>query len=62
HAIYRNAGLKSEGKGIAFSIPVDDVIGVSASFAKVDPDEKEEVEKQPEKQPEKQEEKNTDNE
>lgn len=25
HAIYRNAGLKSEGQGIAFSLPVDDV-------------------------------------
>ena len=43
HAIYRNAGLKSEGKGIAFSIPVDDVVGVSASFSvSVDGDEKEE--------------------
>ncbi|MDE6758651.1 MAG: P-II family nitrogen regulator [Clostridia bacterium] len=30
HAIYRNAGLKSEGKGIAFSVPVDEVVGISA--------------------------------
>ncbi|MDE6275052.1 MAG: P-II family nitrogen regulator [Clostridia bacterium] len=30
HAIYRNAGLNSEGKGIAFSLPVDDVVGISA--------------------------------
>ncbi|MCX4362675.1 MAG: P-II family nitrogen regulator [Clostridia bacterium] len=30
HAIYRNAGLKSEGKGIAFSLPVDDVVGISS--------------------------------
>ena len=31
HAIYRNAGLNSEGKGIAFSVPVDEVIGISKS-------------------------------
>lgn len=30
HAIYRSAGLKSEGQGIAFSMPVDDVVGLSA--------------------------------
>lgn len=30
HAIYQNAGLKSAGKGIAFSLPVDDVVGISA--------------------------------
>ena len=30
HAIYQNAGLNSEGKGIAFSLPVDDVVGISA--------------------------------
>ena len=29
HAIYRNAGLNSEGKGIAFSVPVDEVVGIS---------------------------------
>ena len=51
HAIYRNAGLKSEGKGIAFSIPVDDVVGVSASFSvSVDSDEKDEKPKQKEEQ------------
>ncbi|MDE6188663.1 MAG: P-II family nitrogen regulator [Clostridia bacterium] len=33
HAIYRNAGLKSEGKGIAFSLPVDEVVGISAPAA-----------------------------
>ena len=27
-ALNRNAGLKSEGQGIAFSIPVDDVVGM----------------------------------
>ena len=30
HAIYRSAGLKSEGQGIAFSLPVDDVVGITA--------------------------------
>jgi len=30
HAIYRSAGLKSEGTGIAFSLPVDEVVGISA--------------------------------
>lgn len=30
HAIYRNAGLKSEGQGIAFSLPVDEVVGISS--------------------------------
>lgn len=29
HAIYRSAGLKSEGQGIAFSLPVDDVVGLT---------------------------------
>lgn len=30
HAIYRSAGLKSEGQGIAFSMPVNHVVGLSA--------------------------------
>ena len=29
HAIYRSAGLKTEGQGIAFSLPVDDVVGIT---------------------------------
>lgn len=29
HAIYKSAGLKTEGQGIAFSIHVDDVVGLS---------------------------------
>ena len=33
HAIYKNAGLKSEGMGIAFSLPVDEVVGISKSSA-----------------------------
>lgn len=31
HALYRNAGLKSEGQGIAFSMAVDDVVGMSGT-------------------------------
>ena len=31
HALYRNAGLKSEGQGIAFSMAVDDVVGLSGT-------------------------------
>lgn len=30
HALYTHAGLKTEGQGIAFSVPVDDVVGISA--------------------------------
>ena len=29
HALYKNAGLKSEGSGIAFSMPVNHVVGLS---------------------------------
>ena len=29
HAIYKEAGLNTPGQGIAFSLPVDDVIGIS---------------------------------
>ena len=29
HAVYKNAGLKSEGSGIAFSMPVNKVVGLS---------------------------------
>ncbi len=31
HAIYQQAGLKSEGQGIAFSLPVDDVVGIATN-------------------------------
>lgn len=31
HALYRSAGLKTEGHGIAFSLPVDDVVGISSA-------------------------------
>ena len=55
HAIYRNAGLKSEGKGIAFSLPVDDVVGISAPplSSPIKSDEKTEPEKQQEENKEK---------
>ena len=29
HALYQHAGLKTEGQGIAFSLPVDDVVGIN---------------------------------
>lgn len=35
-AIYRNAGLKTEGQGIAFSVAVDDVVGMSVEIPPVD--------------------------
>ncbi len=34
HALYQHAGLKTEGQGIAFSVPVDDVVGLAASSQK----------------------------
>ena len=41
HALYQHAGLKTEGQGIAFSMPVDEVVGLSAPNAKHEEDEKE---------------------
>ncbi len=37
HALYRNVGLKTEGQGIAFSLPVDDVVGISDGTATPSP-------------------------
>lgn len=34
HALYRNAGLKTEGQGIAFSVAADDVVGLSSPTPK----------------------------
>ena len=31
HALYQSAGLKTEGQGIAFSLPVDEVVGLTVS-------------------------------
>lgn len=33
HALYKSVGLKTPGQGIAFSMPVDSVVGLSASKA-----------------------------
>ena len=30
HALYQNVGLKSEGKGIAFCLPVEQVVGLTS--------------------------------
>jgi nitrogen regulatory protein PII len=34
HAIYREVGLNTPGQGIAFSLPVDQVVGLSAPVKK----------------------------
>ena len=31
HALYQGAGLKTAGQGIAFSLPVDDVVGLTSA-------------------------------
>ena len=31
HALYREVGLNTPGQGIAFSMPVDDVVGISGA-------------------------------
>ena len=33
HALYREVGLKTPGQGIAFSMPVDNVVGLSTHSA-----------------------------
>lgn len=37
HALYRHAGLKTEGQGIAFSMAVDKVVGLSGGQTKPAP-------------------------
>lgn len=32
HALYKKVGLKSPGQGIAFSLPVEDVVGLSGAL------------------------------
>ena len=32
HALYRAVGLKTPGQGIAFSLPVDNVVGITTDF------------------------------
>lgn len=34
HAVYQAAGLKTAGQGIAFSVPVNDVVGIGSSANK----------------------------
>lgn len=34
HAIYKNAGLDTNGQGIAFSVPVNQAVGLSAPSSK----------------------------
>lgn len=34
HALYRSAGLKTDGQGIAFSMAVDKVVGISSPSGK----------------------------
>lgn len=36
HALYTRAGLKTEGQGIAFSLPVNDVAGIERTAARSD--------------------------
>lgn len=37
HALYKNVGLKAEGRGIAFALPVDEVVGISTGASKPAP-------------------------
>ena len=62
HAIYRDAGLKSEGQGIAFSLAVDHVVGLSSNTPAPEdkPEEEKKEEKAEEKTEDKQEEKKKD--
>lgn len=32
HAVYKSAGLNTAGQGIAFALPVDDVVGIEKQF------------------------------
>ncbi len=36
HALYRAVGLKTPGQGIAFSMPVDEVVGLSTGAPEVE--------------------------
>lgn len=50
HAVYRNAGLKSEGQGIAFAMPVDDVVGMSSGAPAAQPEKAKQTADEVEKQ------------
>ena len=32
HAVYKSAGLNTPGQGIAFAMPVEDVVGIEKTF------------------------------
>ena len=38
HAIYKNAGLKTAGQGIAFSVAVNDAVGLNKMASTEDPE------------------------
>jgi len=40
HALYQKVGLQTPGQGIAFSVPVDDVIGLNEEAIKIQNPEK----------------------
>ncbi|MBR2321207.1 MAG: P-II family nitrogen regulator [Clostridia bacterium] len=40
HALYKEAGLETAGQGIAFSLPVDGVVGLSTPEKQEKPDKK----------------------
>ena len=42
HALYQGAGLKTAGQGIAFSLPVDDVVGLTTNTTKHNKEKKKE--------------------
>lgn len=49
HAIYRSAGLKTAGQGIAFALPVTNVVGISSeqTSATARPDQAQNAKEQP---------------
>ncbi len=49
HAIYRSAGLKTAGQGIAFALPVTNVVGISSeqTSAPARPDQAQNAKEQP---------------
>ena len=42
HAIYKNAGLKTAGQGIAFSVAVNNAVGLNKSLPKEEPEKEKE--------------------
>lgn len=47
HAVYQQAGLKTEGHGIAFAVPVDDVVGITPAVPSAPAEEGEKTEEAP---------------